>query len=494
MEAALDSHRVVTALACSGLLAFSLLSWARRAKSPLGALLALLFFDAFTWNFAGLADELSGAAPWRFVDRTFSSFMPALTLHVVAVFVGRGRTLRGLLLASYLVFAGVALVGSSTRWWQLLLASSALAMLVAVGLLIQHRQAASDLEERTRTDLLLVAIGVGTLLSSTELWFFVPGLTVPRLGSTGTLFAMALFGVAALRLKLLGRDLPAIVPWYALLAGGLWFVLDLAVVRWLDAPSGLAVVVLTALGILGFAALRELGNAATLRKARQEELATLGRFSEQLAHDLRNPLAALKGALQYLDAEQHAGRSLDGQARFLTLMTDQVRRLERVVAEYQRLAKVEPVLQSSSLNTLVEEALSLQRLAWPGVSVRLELAPELPRVCVDRDLVTTVLENLVRNACESMPNGGTVTVRTELAPELGRVVLHVGDEGCGMDPRELERARDAFFTTKAGGSGIGLHFADRVARAHGASLRLTSAQGRGTVVSLGFEADLGEPT
>jgi two-component system sensor histidine kinase HydH len=483
----LDASHLVTAVACTGHLAFAILAWTRRARSPLGGLLALLFFDAFAWNFAGLAYELSGARVWQVVDRSFSSLMAALAFHVVTVFVGRARQLGRVVTLSYLVFGGIALVSQGSRWWQVLLAASSVTMALTVWLLLRHRMRASDVEERTRTDLLVVAIGVGTLLSSTELWFYLPGFPLPRLGSAGTLFAMALFGVAALRMKLLGRDVPPIVPWYALLASALWVVLELAVVRWLDPRSGATVLGLTALAVLGFAGVRELRNAAALRGARREELATLGRFSEQLAHDLRNPLAALKGAVQFLAAEREQGRSLDGQARFLTLMLEQVGRMERVVADYQRVAKVEPALVTLSLNELVEGALSLQPFAWPGVELALELGSGLPPLSLDRDLLATVLENLVRNACEAMPDGGRVIVRTSCA-EPGRVLLEVVDTGRGMDPRELERATDAFFTTKVGGSGIGLHFAERVARAHGGSLELTSAVGRGTVVSVSFQA------
>jgi signal transduction histidine kinase len=240
----------------------------------------------------------------------------------------------------------------------------------------------------------------------------------------------------------------------------------------------------TAFALVGLAALRELRYVSALRGARQEELATLGRFAEQLAHDVRNPLAALKGALQFLDTERQAGRSLDAQAHFLGLMLDQVGRMERVVADYQRVAKVEPMLEKQSLNSLIEEAVSLSRFAWPGVKLDVELEPDLPPLDLDRALVTTALENLVRNASEAMPGGGLVTLRTKRM--LRRVVLQVADEGRGMDSRELERATDAFFTTKADGSGIGLHFAERVAKAHGGTLELLSTVGQGTVVTLGF--------
>ena len=121
--------------------------------------------------------------------------------------------------------------------------------------------------------------------------------------------------------------------------------------------------------------------------------------------------------------------------------------------------------------------------------MNVELAEGLPPCRADREMLSRVLENLVRNAMEAMPDGGTVTVRTARsgggAREAGAsVVLSVEDTGCGMDARTRERAFDDFFTTKATGSGLGLAFVHRVVEAHGGQLSLESEQGRGTVVSV----------
>jgi signal transduction histidine kinase len=87
-----------------------------------------------------------------------------------------------------------------------------------------------------------------------------------------------------------------------------------------------------------------------------------------------------------------------------------------------------------------------------------------------------------------MPQGGKVTVRTESAPDADAVLVTIEDQGQGMDARELERAADEFFTTKAGGTGLGLYFVARVARVHGGRLNLTSTVGKGTTVGLWLPA------
>ena len=221
-----------------------------------------------------------------------------------------------------------------------------------------------------------------------------------------------------------------------------------------------------------------------------EDLATLGRFSAQMAHDLKNPIAALKGAAQFLKEEHAQKRPWDDKGDFLDLLLEQVERLDRVVSTYQRLGRVEPLNRLLDMNRLVEDVLSLQSFAgYPNVKFERVLETGLPKCSGDYDLLANALENLVRNACEAMPQGGTLTVRTRReALDGAGVVLSVEDTGEGMDARTRERAFDEFFTTKASGSGLGLAFVRRVVEAHGGEVSLTSREGRGTIVSLRLPA------
>jgi signal transduction histidine kinase len=483
----MDGHGVVTVIACAGHLAFGTLAFQRRSRSALGGLIALLFFDAFAWNFASLAYELSGQRLYNLVDHFFSTLMAAIALHVVVVFVGRSKQLRLPVIAAYALFGSIGLFATSTSWWKLLAVLGPACMAFAIGLLLVHRRRTPDAAERARSELILLAISVGTLLSSTDLWYRETSLPVPRLGAIGTLIAMALFALAALRLSLLGREVPRVLALYALLLGAFWVVAHLAIARWLDARSSPWVLGGMAFLLVAVAATRELGRLNAVGRARTVELATLGRFSEQLAHDIRNPLSALKGALQFLQQEHEAGRSLDAQTPFLKLMLEQVERMQRVVADYQRIGKVEPSVAPLSLNALVRGVLPLQRFGLPaGIAIEAELSPDLPECPLDRDLVVTALENVLRNACEAMPKGGTIVVRTARDEDAGIVSVGVEDQGQGMDPRELESATALFFTTKAQGTGLGLSFAERVAKAHGGGLLLRSVLGRGTTVTLSF--------
>jgi signal transduction histidine kinase len=484
----MDTHWALSIAACSGHLGLAILIWLRRGQSRIARVLTLLFLDMFAWNFADLACHLSGAEEWHWVDRIFSSLMPALGLHVVVMFVGKARALRKLVWASYLVFGLIATQCTSPYWWILPLAAGAGAMLYAAKLLVLHHRHTSDLGERARTQLVLLAIAMVTLVGSTDLWFDAVPLPVPRLSNVGTLAAMALFAIAVMRLRLLGADTPPALVAYALGLGVLGVIGYSAAVQWLDPHAGLAVLAVLSGTFLVFVVAHELLRISAAARERGQRLVLLGRFSEQLAHDLRNPLAALKGAVQFLLAERAAGHSLDDRAEFIELMLEQVERVQAAIDKYLNLTKVEPAAKRSSVNEVVRSVLALHQLApTPGVDVRVTLDERIPDSQIDRDLIAAALENLLRNACQAMPAGGTVNVRTEASTDdqgTECVVVSVEDSGRGMDPRELERATEALFTTKPGGSGLGLSFAERVATAHGGRLDLTSSIGKGTAVRL----------
>ncbi|HHH27653.1 MAG TPA: two-component sensor histidine kinase, partial [Polyangiaceae bacterium] len=220
-------------------------------------------------------------------------------------------------------------------------------------------------------------------------------------------------------------------------------------------------------------------------RERTVHLATLGRLSAQMAHDIRNPLAAIRGAAQYLDEERKRGGALEDSAEFLTLILEQTERLDKVVSDYRRLGRAEPAFETAEVPALLARVLSNARLiAEREPTIQVEGHPPVEALTwsLDPELVTTALENLVRNAVEAMPDGGTIHIDSKLG---GRTLsLRVSDDGPGMDARTREQSSQSFFTTKATGSGLGLAFARRVAEAHGGRLHIESAPGRGTSVTL----------
>jgi signal transduction histidine kinase len=237
--------------------------------------------------------------------------------------------------------------------------------------------------------------------------------------------------------------------------------------------------------ILGAAA-REVSVSRAAQQERLERLAALGRLSAQMAHDIRNPLAALKGAAQLLENAPPAQPEAE-RRQFLKLVVEQAERIRAIVDKYERIGRIEPVASRIQINDVVQRVVEAQRLAATHVDVALDLLEALPECHADADLLAGALENVMRNAFEAMPKGGRLQVRTRIESPPGgaaAVVVRVEDTGEGMDARRAARAFEDFYTTKARGSGLGLAFVRRVAMAHGGNVSLVSRLGEGTAVEL----------
>jgi two-component system, NtrC family, sensor histidine kinase HydH len=462
---------------------------------PLALPLVLLTLAVVCWSFGALAYRTTGLAAWHLLDISTAPFCIPLTLHFALAFTGRVRRWRTLVIVTYVVFGAYALLSGLSGYWpavaplgadvypwsRVTIAAGVVAVISSFALLIVHLRSASDRDEWARTWLLLFALGVVTILGPTDYWLPPPA----HLGALGALLGAGILALATLRFQLFEKDLPTSAAAETLVLVAVAVVSYLGAFQLLRRNHALLTLSLALVTLALFAALRYVFGAFSARRERVERLATLGTFSAQLAHDLKNPLAALKGAAQYLKEEWNQGRTSE-HAEYCDLIAAQVDRLDRIVDRYQRLGHLEPVRERLGLNELVQNALALQRFApgQPGqpLSVKAELSQDLPACQADRDLLSVVLDNLLRNAAEAMPEGGTLTVRT--AKEREEILLSVEDTGVGMSPRTRERAFDGFFTTKAQGSGLGLAFVRRVAEAHGGGVSLTSEVGRGTVVRL----------
>lgn len=495
-----------TLVACVGQLALVLLAALPGARSPLAVPLALLVIDLFAWNFAALAHQLSGAGGWRWLDLACSPLTAPLALHFLLTFSGQRRRFMPVLLASYAAFGALGLAAiaaaftpalahfvQSPAWAVCFLVGLVPLTLFMFGLLRAHLARASQDTERVRTRLLIAALLILAGFGSTEL-FAHQGLAVPRLGSLGSLVSTAILSVVALRWGLLDQRLSASTGLYAFVMASVAVVGYAALFQIARGNLALLSVLLTLVTVFVVFVTRRAVAVSTQRRQRLEQLATLGRFSAQMAHDLKNPLAALKGAAQFLQEENRQGRSGPHQGEFVDLMLEQIDRLHQVIDGYGRLGRIEPARAAVDLNELVKSVAGLQKFATTAqLRVDLELATDLPAVTLDRELISSALENLVQNALEAMPGGGTLTLRTRLTSTADgeQVAIDVADTGQGMDPRARERAFDDFFTTKATGSGMGLSFVRRVVEAHGGEVHLSSREGRGTRVTLSLPLDPG---
>ncbi len=495
----LDTHEWITIVSCAGHLSLATIALRRISKSPLALPLALLCLDLFAFNAADVAGHLTGAPQWRWLDAVFTSLMVPLAIRFGLAFVGRTRSM-GWMTRAFDLYFGVVAIACATAFfgfepamihtgnalWAWSVAPGALAAILALAsLFVTHLRAVTSPLERARTWLVVGGLALGAAGNVCDL-LANTGFNAPRLGPLGMLMTTLALSLAALRVGLFEGRISWLIAANGVVLGGLQLFGYVAVFYFFGGNTALVTVGAGTLTLALVPALVAMTRAASAQRERLEYHATLGRFSAQMAHDLRNPLAAIKGAAQYLKEEAARGKLADG-ADFLTLIVDQANRLDRVVTDYQRIGRIETMLKPVDLNRLVADVLGGQTLAAPkGVTLERRLDASGATCQADTDLISAALENLVRNAFEAMPSGGTVTVQT--THDLGFVRLSVADTGTGMDPRLVEQAFGDFFTTKTTGSGLGLSFVRRVAEAHGGDASLKSLEGKGTTVQLRLPA------
>jgi signal transduction histidine kinase len=213
-----------------------------------------------------------------------------------------------------------------------------------------------------------------------------------------------------------------------------------------------------------------------------DRLAVLGELSATLAHEVRNPLAAVKGAVEIL---REPGSSSAERSEFLAILEKEVERLNRVVDNYLSVAKRSPIQTGrAELAEVVSSVVALVegRTRKQSINVQISHSNEQAAVPLNPDLLRQVILNLFLNSISAMPDGGLLDITTEL--QDGYLKISVGDTGMGMGEEEQSRVFDPFYTTKEGGSGLGLSIVKRIVEGLGGSVGLESQKGLGTRVSM----------
>ncbi len=251
------------------------------------------------------------------------------------------------------------------------------------------------------------------------------------------------------------------------------------------------------------AALQDIGRFRELERRRveqilfdSEKLAATGRLAASIAHELNNPLEAIQNSLYVLlerIPEGHPDRN------FLDIARKETARMSRILREMLGFYKPQPEMGQTHVNGLIEEAEALlaKRLRERGVKLDKRLDPELPVIRASSDQLKQVVLNLLLNAADSMPQGGTVTISTTVIggaviglPSGRSVQLQVRDTGVGISEEHLQRVFEPFFSTKgAKGSGLGLWVSSGIVQAHGGTLQVRSVVGRGTVFTIVLPVD-----
>ena len=221
---------------------------------------------------------------------------------------------------------------------------------------------------------------------------------------------------------------------------------------------------------------------------KSEKLVSLGRLATGVAHEIRNPLNAMKVSAEVLRRKKKLG---EGTEELLKVIYSEISHLEKFVTDFLSYSRQPPPRYTQvSVNQLLNDILDIPLGKAGNRQVRLDkrFAPGLPTIPMDPFQIERALLNVVTNSIEAMPNGGRLTVSTALAsgaPEKGgeqEVRIEFLDTGVGIDAETLRNVFDPFFTTKDYGTGLGLALSEAIISAHGGSIRIESTPGEGSKV------------
>jgi len=260
------------------------------------------------------------------------------------------------------------------------------------------------------------------------------------------------------------------------------------------AALGLLFVSVVALAILVYrdmiAPLRRRLVENQARMEQQEKLASLGLLAAGVAHEIRNPLTAIRAALF---TQQRKFRPDSAEHADVKVVEREILRLERIVNDFLQFARPgEPIREVMPVEMLLQEARQffMPQLSRTNIQIYLEPAPAVALVNVDPQQIKQVLINLVQNAADSIGQNGEITLRfrMERRPLAGKVqdavLIEVADTGKGISPETQKRLFDPFFTTKNNGTGLGLSIALRIVEKHGGVIEYQTQTKRGSTFAI----------
>jgi two-component system sensor histidine kinase HydH len=228
--------------------------------------------------------------------------------------------------------------------------------------------------------------------------------------------------------------------------------------------------------------IRDLTTVKQLEKElqRNERLAALGKMAAGVAHELRNPLSSIKGLAVLLKSNFSVPSN---EAETADILVKEVERLNRSIGELLDYAKPGQLRRdAASIQEIIGKTVSLVQVDAEsyGIAIRLETDDDLPQVLVDKDKMNQVFLNLFLNAIQAMEHGGELTVRTEIDERT--IIITVRDNGVGIEPENLGRVFDPYYTTKNDGTGLGLAMSSKIVEEHGGWIEVSSVAGEYTEV------------
>jgi len=236
-------------------------------------------------------------------------------------------------------------------------------------------------------------------------------------------------------------------------------------------------------------------TTADLRKTeaqliRSEKLAALGQLAAGIAHEIRNPLTSINILIHSLTENLSSG---DSHREDLKVIEEEINRINEILDRFLRFAKpAAPLLERTDVASIFEETLQLirPRIEKQRIVVRKEFQA-LPIILMDREQIKQVALNLLLNAVQAMPEGGTLTLRGQNSEDGQWIRISIQDSGMGIPSEDMNKLFDPFFSTKEGGVGLGLSIAHRIIDQHHGKIEVESNPGEGTLFALWLPIDNG---
>lgn len=234
-------------------------------------------------------------------------------------------------------------------------------------------------------------------------------------------------------------------------------------------------------------------TAAQGRVVAAERLAAIGEMTAIIAHEIRNPLSTVGG---FVNLMLRKPDDPDRIKRYAAIVYDEVTRLENILGGLLALSRPARLkFRWSDITDIIIDAVEQlrQTLERDDIDISVECDPHLPPIYIDRDQMRQVIDNLMHNAIDAMPNGGRLSLTAFATRENEKhVLVTVGDTGVGIEPENVEKIFKTFFTTKESGMGIGLALCRKIVHDHGATMNFQSEVGQGTTFRLEFPTEYDE--
>jgi len=405
---------------------FTILVMVRSPRTIIYMIFLCICISNMFWNFGDFMEYLSGNRLWFYFSRVGSHMLPALMFHLLSVIVRPEQKhsfwvdLAYALSGVMAITAAAALIDPRIRLFMdsayrnvsyiILLAPFLVAGIVL--LLIALSRTLSD-DEKSRLHYIIGAalIAVPTGLTDLLQPFSLP---VPPLGHIGCLAYSIVLGVGVFKHR----------------------------------------------------------SAYDILSQMRMKLEGLGHMAAGIAHEIRNPLTAIKGASVLLGKEM--GDSADASCwEYLRVVTEEVERLDKILGNFQYYIRpLRADKELISINNAIQKTVQLAEMHLLKIRIRLELPETIPLIHADPLLMRQLFLNLIKNAAEACGPAGTLIIKTEAIPPGVKITF--SDDGPGIAPELFDRVFEPFFTTKAKGMGLGLAVCKNIVQAHDGRIEVRS--------------------